>query len=53
MSGLNSADQTDVGDENGLEVDLLIGGDQMYKFFTSREARVGERKTLGGHLNVT
>ena len=27
LSGLNLADQTDVNDENGLEVDILIGGD--------------------------
>ena len=46
MSGLNLADQTDVNDENGLEVDILIGGNQMYKFFTGREVR-GENGKLG------
>ena len=44
MSGLNLADQTDVNDENGLEVDILIGGDQMYKFFTGREVREDKGK---------
>ena len=39
MSGLNLADQTDASDESGLEVDVLTGGDQMYKFFTGREVR--------------
>ena len=39
MSGLNLADQTDVNDENGLEVDILTGGDQMYKFFTGEKGK--------------
>ena len=42
LSSLNFADQTDVSDENGLESDILIGGDQMYKFFTGREV-LGEK----------
>ena len=48
LSGLNLADQTDVNDENGLEVDILLGGDQMYNFFTSREVRGGGGKEKPG-----
>ena len=39
LSGLNLADQKDVSEEYGLEVDIPIGGDQMYNFFTGREVR--------------
>ena len=45
LSGLKLADQTDLNDENGLEVDILIGGDQMYKFFYRQRSMGGERKT--------
>ena len=46
LSGLNLGDKTDASDETGLGVDILIGGDQMYKVFTGREVR-GEKGKPG------
>ena len=42
LSGLKLADQTDFSDENGLEVDILIGGDQIYKSFTKNTEEKGK-----------
>ena len=49
---MNLADQTDVMDENGLEVNILIDGDQMYKTDTGLIAyKTGQGYVIGGPID--